>query len=150
MPPSPFRSPAAGLLLALGYLTTAAPVLSAEAPPEAARSPRDFLASPRETVKTLYYAAVAYDIQPQLADEAAACLDLDPARADDPAETVRLAIELEQTLRILCMPLHGVPEKTDRDNVCVYDADGFRICLGRGADGLWRFDRATTERIPAM
>jgi MscS family membrane protein len=119
-------------------------------PAEAARPPREFLSSPREALKTLYYAAVAYDLRPQLMDEAVATLDLDPARTADPAEPVRLAIDLEQTLRILCIPITGVPEKTDRDTVVVQDADGFKIVLARGADGLWRFDRDTTERIPAM
>jgi MscS family membrane protein len=123
---------------------------SEKAPPVAARSPREFLASPRETLKTLYYAVVAFDLRPQLMDEAVACLDLEPARADDPAEGARLAIELEQILRILCVPIHGVPEKTKRDTAAVVDADGFRITLARGEDGLWRFDRDTVERIPAM
>ena len=114
------------------------------------RSPREFLTSPRETLKTLYFAVVAYDLQPHLIDEAVACLDLDPARAADPAEAARLAIDLEQVLRTLCIPTFGVPEYPGRDAVTVLDADGFKICLARGADGLWRFDRDTVDRIPAM
>src|SRR5205807_2330049 len=35
-------------------------------------------------------------------------------------------------------------------SVTVYEADGFKIVMARGGDGLWRFDRDTTERIPAM
>src|SRR5207249_3069487 len=149
----------ATVLLFLGGLVAAPSPLFAQAPQLAerlashlitVRPPGEFLTSPRETLKTLYFAVVAYDLQPQLMEEAVACLDLDPARAANPTEAARLAIELEQTLRILCIPLHGVPEKTDRDTVAVGDAEGFKIVLARGADGLWRFDRETVERIPAM
>src|SRR5262249_1571271 len=58
--------------------------------------------------------------------------------------------ELEQILRILCIPLHGVVEKPERDAVPIVDAEGFKIVLARGVDGLWRFDRETVDRIPAM
>jgi MscS family membrane protein len=118
-----------------------------------ARPPREFLTSPRETVKTLYFAITAYDFQPRLIDEAIACLDLGPARvAVDPAEAARFAIELEQVLRTLCVPLHSVPEKADGESVTVtvFEAEGFKITLARGADNLWRFDRETVDRTPAM
>jgi MscS family membrane protein len=110
----------------------------------------EFLASPRETLKTLYFATVAYDIRPALLDEAVACLDLDAARVAEPAEAARLAIDLESVLRTLCVPIHGVPDYTDRDAVTVLDTDGFKIGLVRGTDKLWRFDRDTVDRIPAM
>jgi MscS family membrane protein len=118
--------------------------------PVVARAPREFLRSPRETLKTLYFAGVAYDLRPQLMDEAIACLDLDPARGGDTAEATRLVIELEQTLRILCVPIHSVPEKTERTTVALLEGDVFNITLARGPDGLWRFDRDTVERIPTM
>jgi MscS family membrane protein len=148
-----------GAVLVLGCLMATPSVLFADDVAKSVRPRTEFLSSPREALKTLYYAAVAYDMQPQLMDEAVACLDLDPARAADQAEAVRLAIELEQTLRILCIPIHGVPENThvmeavanfQLGSVTVCDADGFKIVLARGSDGLWRFDRDTTERIPAM
>jgi MscS family membrane protein len=138
--------------LALGLLSVTA-TLCAQSPGKPAstvRAPHEFLTSPRETLKTLYYAAVAYDYQPRLIDEAVACLDLDPARASNAAESTRLAIDLEQILRILCVPLHGVPEWTDRNQVAVFDSEGFKISLARGPDNLWRFDRGTVDRIPAM
>jgi MscS family membrane protein len=144
------RNPAALTGLALcGLLATTAPLFAQieKVPPAAPRPLRECLATPRETLKTLYYAAVAFDLQPQLMDEAVACLELDPARAADAA---RLTVELEQTLRILCVPIHGVPEQTERGAVTVFDAEGFRIVEVRGADGLWRFDRDTVERIPTM
>jgi MscS family membrane protein len=147
-----------GLLIGAWFVGTV-PALFAQASPPTekpgshpitVRSPGEFLTSPRETLKTLYFAVVAYDLQPPLMEEAVACLDLDPARAANPTEAARLAIELEQTLRILCIPLHGVPEKTERDTVAIVDTEGFKIAVARGADGLWRFDRETVERIPAM
>ncbi len=153
-----FRKPAAILFLVCGALVaTGAPLFSQAPPPPrlaaaplTARSPRDFLGSPREVLKTLYYAVVAYDLRPQLMDEAAACLALDAARAADPAEAARLAIELEQILRTLCVPLYGVPEKTRADTAIILDEDGFKISLTRYSDGLWRFDGDTIDRIPAM
>jgi MscS family membrane protein len=118
--------------------------------PLAPRLPGQFLVSPRETLKTLYFATVAYDLRPVLLDEAIACLDLDSGRAADAAEAARLAIDLEQIMRTLCVPIHGVPERSDAASVVVLDSQGFRIALARGKDGLWRFDRDTVERIPAM
>ncbi len=144
--------------ITFGWLTALASGLPAQTPPPARpalappppRSQAQYLASPRETLKTLYFAAVAYDMQPQLVDEAVACLDPDPARGIDHAEAVRLAIDLEQILRTLCVPIHGVPERTDRDGVTVLDTEDFKIFLVKGADGLWRFDKDTVDRIPAM
>jgi MscS family membrane protein len=137
-------------LLSIGGSPAAGDAPTAAAPPIAQRSPSEFLTSPRETIKTLYFATVAYDVRPELLAEAIACLDLDPARAADPAEAARLAIDLEQILRTLCVPIHAFPEATDRDCATVLELDGFKIGLARCADGLWRFDRATVDRIPAM
>ncbi len=141
--------------LVLGAFVGAAAALAAQpcpptAPAIAVRAPSEFLASPRDAVKALYFATVAYDFQPKLIDEAIACLDLDPAQAANPAEAARLAIDLEQILRTLCVPLLGVPEKTTAASVTILEEKGFKVSLARGADGLWRFDRATVERIPAM
>jgi MscS family membrane protein len=126
------------------------PAPRAALPPATQRPLVDFLATPRETLKTLYFATVAYDVRPELLDEAIACLDLDPSSGTDPAEAARLAIDLELILRTLCIPVHSVPERTERDGVIALDGDGFRISLARGVDGLWRFDRETVSRIPAM
>jgi MscS family membrane protein len=148
MPARPWKI----VLLVCGFVGAAPALLAQSAPiPQiTARSPEECLASPRETLKTLYYAVVAYDVQPQLVDEAVACLDLDETRAIEPAEATRLAIDLESVLRILCVPLHGVPDKTDRETVDVLNDDVFKITLTRGTDKLWRFSRDTVERIPAM
>jgi MscS family membrane protein len=157
MHPTRFPHRLSILVLVCCSFAAAAPNLFAQLarPPEkpapvVARPLHEFLRSPRETLKTLYFAGVAYDLRPQLMDEALACLDLDPARGIETAEATRLVIELEQILRILCVPIHGVPEKTERDAVALLDGDGFKITLVRGPDGLWRFDRDTVERIPTM
>src|SRR3989442_1750346 len=93
-------------LLLAGLVGLARPLWAQPAkPPITPRSPAECLTSPREVLKTLYYAVVAYDFAPQLIDEAIACLDLDPARAPEPAESARLAIDLEQILRTLCVPI---------------------------------------------
>lgn len=139
------------VLLTLGFVCTAAGRQAEKPRPVAtARAPRELLTSPRDTLKTLYFAAVAYDFQPRLIDEAVACLDLDPERAANPGEAARLALDLEQILRTLCVPVHGLPTRPDRSAVLVHDADGFKITIARGTDGLWRFDRDTVNRIPDM
>ena len=100
MRPTPFSKAALALCWLRGAATTLC-AQSTQAPPRpalAARPPREFLCSPRETVRTLYYAAVAYDFQPALIDEAINCLDLCPARLANPAESARLAIDMEQVL----------------------------------------------------
>jgi MscS family membrane protein len=141
------------LLLSCWFLMAAQAPIEATPPapsPLAARPAQECLVSPRETVKTLYFAAVAYDKRPQLVDEAVACLDLTQPGTADPDQAVQLAIDLEQTLRILCIPLGSIPDKTDRDKVVIYDADAIKVTLARCSDGLWRFDRETVDRIPTM
>ena len=39
------------------------------------------LRSPRETLRTLYYAAILYDVFPEMIDDAVACLDVEGVRA---------------------------------------------------------------------
>jgi MscS family membrane protein len=121
-----------------------------KSPPIIVRSPRECLISPRETLRTLYYAIVAYDKAPQLVDEAILCLDLDAARAADRVEASRLAIDLEQILRTLCVSIYGVPESIYGNTVTILDENGLRVSLSRGPDGLWRFSRDTVDRIAAM
>lgn len=154
-----FQLTALALVITLPLALNSGPQLAAQAPPLVkkptapvitARSPSEFLNSPREVVKTLYYSATAFDFRPVLMQEAIACLDLDPARAADQAESVRLVIELEQVLRLLCVPLNAVPQQTDNLTISVLDGEGFKIVLAKSMDGLWRFDRDTVARVPAM
>lgn len=108
------------------------------------------LATPRETIKTLYFSIIAYDFHPALIDDATACLEQSPDQPREAGEMARLAIELDAILQELSLPVYGVPENPSQDPVVLHDADGFKIALGRQADGQWRFDRDTVNRIPAM
>jgi MscS family membrane protein len=137
-------------LAATPLLAQNAEVLSKNPINPEAYNQRQPLSSPRETLKTLYFSAVAYDVRPELLDEATGCLDLDPSAMASRSETARLVIDLEQILRTLCVPVHAVPERTDRDSVVLVDGGGFKVTLNRCADGLWRFDRGTVDRIPIM
>jgi MscS family membrane protein len=108
------------------------------------------LRSPRETLKTLYFSVIAYDAYPLLIADAVVCLDLRP---DDPvsaSQAALFALQLETVLRDLCLPLAAVPEQGDGKAFVLYDQEGFRIAMCRRADGQWRFDRDTVERIPGM
>ncbi|MBY0524773.1 MAG: mechanosensitive ion channel family protein [Gemmataceae bacterium] len=107
--------------------------------------------SPREALKTLYYSIMAYDWRPELIDDAISCLQLDPSQCREPAEAARLAIQLENVLKELGVPLNAVPEDLSPNLAAVvYEGDGCAIFLSCDTDGLWRFDRATVSRIPAM
>ncbi len=150
----------AGCLAWLGLLTSsgwgqqppylASPSSSHDLTPLLAQSPTAKLATPRATLKTLYFSIIAYDFYPTLIDDAVACLEQGPDQARDIAETARLAIELNATLRELCLPVNAVPENPAGDTVVLFDGDGFKIALRRQTDGLWRFDRDTVAWIPAM
>jgi MscS family membrane protein len=131
------------------------------------------LRSPRETLKTLYYAVTLYDLFPQMMDDATACLDLDSLQPRPaPEDAALLALNLENVLQTLSLPLSGIPEQavvsavadhpTDGSGsligvasnppnmVVIHNADGFWLTLRRCPDGGWRFDADTLQRLPAM
>jgi MscS family membrane protein len=108
------------------------------------------LATPRETLKTLYFSIIAYDFHPALIDDAVACLERGPDLAENVAEAARLAIELDTILQELCLPVNAAPENPSGETALLYAAEGFKIAFRRRADGFWRFDRDTVERIPSM
>jgi MscS family membrane protein len=109
------------------------------------------LRSPRETLKTLYYAIITYDLFPPMMDDAVACLDLGALRTRVSAEDAALlALDLEFVLQTLATPLGSVPDDGAGDMAVVYEGDGFRIGQVRGGDGCWRFDGDTLLRLPAM
>ena len=111
----------------------------------------DKLRSPRETLKTLYFAVILYDLFPQMIDDAVACLDLDAVQPRPaPEDAAMLALDLEYILQSLALPLSGVPDEAAGDAVVLHDADGFKLAMRRGPDGGWRFDAETLERLPAM
>jgi MscS family membrane protein len=120
-------------------------------PQESGRSLKEKLRSPRETLKTLYFSIALYDLFPLMIDDAVACLDLDGLRPRPAAEdAARLALDLEYVLQSLALPLSGVPDESAGEQVLLYDADGIKLVLRLRADGAWRFDADSLERLPAM
>jgi MscS family membrane protein len=120
-------------------------------PYEPDRPVADKLRSPREMLKTFYFAVILYDLFPEMIADAIACLDLDavqPRPALDDAAP--LALNLENILNRLALPLNGVPDQAAGDAVVLYDRDRIRLALCRCPDGGWRFDAPTLARMPAM
>jgi MscS family membrane protein len=111
----------------------------------------DQLRSPRETLKTLYYSITLYDLFPDMIEDALACLDLDALQPRPGFEdATMLALDLEQVLQTLSLPLGGVPDEGVGASVTIYDGEGFKVAMARGQDGCWRIDAPTIERLPAM
>jgi MscS family membrane protein len=120
-------------------------------PYEADRPAAEKLHSPRETLKTLYFAVITYDLFPQMIDDAIACLDLDSLRPRPALDAAALlALSLENTLDGLALRLSDVPDQAAGDAFVLHDADGIRLTLRRSPDGGWRFDAQTLERLPAI
>jgi MscS family membrane protein len=112
---------------------------------------QDKLRSPRETLKTLYFAVTIYDLFPQMIEDATACLDLDsltPRPA--PQDAAILALDLEEVLQSLALPLGGVPDQGAGERVVLHDAEGYKLALRLCPDGCWRFDAETLARLPIM
>ncbi len=120
-------------------------------PYEVDRPIADKLRSPRETLRTLYFAVMLYDLFPQIINDAIACLDLD-AMQPRPAEedAALLALDLEQVLQGLALPLSGVPDQEEGERLVLYEAGGIKLAMHRGADGGWRFDADTLGQMPAL
>lgn len=112
------------------------------------------LRSPRDTLQTLYYAVDVYDYDPSIIADAVACLDLGDSMPADSASAALLAVQLENILSNLEIPLAGVPDRADSEPVIFKlpeDRTKSRdLVMRRGADGLWRFDRTTVDAIPAL
>lgn len=112
------------------------------------------LRSPRDTLQTLYYAVDVYDYEPSIIADAVACLDLGDSMPPDSASAALLAVQLESILTNLEIPLAGVPDRADSEPIIFKlpeDRTKSRdLTMRRGSDGLWRFDRATVDAIPAM
>src|SRR5262245_2581552 len=117
---------------------------------EADQPLREKLRSPRDTLQTLYYAVDVYDFFPNIIQDAVACLDLGDSMPTDSASAALIAVHLECVLNSLDLPLAGVTDKTTGDVVTIADADDIKIIMRKYTDGMWRFDRGTVERTPAM
>jgi MscS family membrane protein len=120
-------------------------------PYEADRPLADKLRAPRETLRTLYFAAMLYDLFPKIVDDAIACLDLDAMQPRPaPQDAALLALDLEQVLQNLALPLSGVPDEGAGERCILYDANGLKLALRRSAEGGWRFDAETIAQLPAL
>jgi MscS family membrane protein len=120
-------------------------------PYEADRPVADKLRSPRKAVETLYYAVTLYDIFPEMIADAVACLDLDELRPRPAAAAAAMmALDLENILDSLALPLSGVPDEAAGEAVVLHDAGEASLSMRRGADGGWRFDAKTLGRLLAL
>jgi MscS family membrane protein len=158
----PFALPVGAQPPPAGQGTPAAPVGKAKpkevplierlrSPYEADRPVAEKLRSPREALKTLYFAAILYDIFPEMIADAVACLDLDEVHPrPTPADAAMLALDLENILDSLALPLSRVPDEAAGDAVVLHDAGPATLSMRRGPDGGWRFDAKTLGRLPAL
>jgi MscS family membrane protein len=120
-------------------------------PYEADRPIADKLRSPRETLRTLYFAVSVYDLFPKIIDDAIACLDIDALQPRPSAQDAAvMALELEQVLQGLALPLSSVPDRGAGGRQVLYEANGIRLALACGKDGGWRFDADTLAQLPAL
>jgi len=120
-------------------------------PRETDRPLADKLASPRETLKTLYFAVITYDLFPEMIHDAVACLDLDELQPrPTPEDAALLALDLEQVLQVLALPLCSAPDQEAGNRVLLHDGAGFTVALQRGPDHAWRFDAQTLRQLPVM
>lgn len=120
-------------------------------PLEEDRPVADKLRSPRETLKTLYFAILTYDLFPRMIEDAIACLDLDALEPRPaPEDAAMLALDLEYILQSVALPLSGVPDQGAKRTAVLHEADGIKLTLTQGKDEGWRFDADTLGRLPAM
>jgi MscS family membrane protein len=120
-------------------------------PYEADRPIAEKLRSPRETLRTLYYAVILYDVFPEMIDDAVACLDVEgvrprPARDD----AAKMALVLENVLDSLALPLSAVPDEPAGDSVVLSEAGTVSLAMRRCADNGWRFNAGTLAQLPAL
>ena len=105
-------------------------------PVDAERPLADKIRSPRETLKTLYFAVLLYDLFPQMIEDAIACLDLDALQPRPRGEdAAMLALDLEYVLESLALPISGVPDETVGHYCVLQDAEGFTLAMLRSPDG---------------
>src|SRR5262249_5372227 len=109
------------------------------------------LGTPRRTIETLCFAKVACDRGfPTMIEDAVACLAIDVKDGYPEGTPQLLALRLEEILDDLSYPFEGVSGGSDGKPVTFYEDKELQIVLARGTDGLWRFDKDTVRRIPAM
>ncbi|MSR31543.1 MAG: mechanosensitive ion channel [Gemmataceae bacterium] len=105
--------------------------------------------TPIAALQTLCFAADGYSTHPILIKEAINCLDIDQAAVPIKVAGL-LALELEEILDDLGINLGGLAINQGKDREVVHEEPGISIAMEKGKDGLWRFNRQTVARIPAM
>jgi MscS family membrane protein len=105
--------------------------------------------SPRATVRTLLTAITVAQANPQVIQDAAACLDLGGPAADQPNAGL-LATQLEAVLRARDVDTELIPDNPEGTVYVFPEGNGQRIALARTPDGRWLFDRATVAAIPRL
>src|SRR5262249_7249714 len=102
--------------------------------------------SPRATVRTLLTDITAARGNPQMIQDAAACLELPPGQRNGGL----LATQLEAILRARDVDTELLPEEIQEDVYVFPDDPAHRIALRRMPDGRWLFDRETVAQIPKL
>lgn len=140
-----------GLLLS-GALATAADKDAADPRVAAfrARPLKEKLASPRATMETFCFATDAYGRVPELIEDAVACLDLGGHVDLESGAAELLALGLDEVLNEIVPPVRLLPGKPEGTSYTLWQDHELRIVIGRGTDGMWRFDRETVAHISAM
>src|SRR5262249_59199376 len=119
-------------------------------PYEADRPVAEKLRSPRQALETLYYAVILYDIFPEMIADAVACLDLDEVRPRPAAAAAAMmALDLENILDSLALPLSGVPDEAVGESVVLHDAGEASTSMPPGAGGGRRVGARAAPRLPA-
>src|SRR4029077_5788014 len=83
--------------------------------------------------------------------ELLSCLDLSTLAPEVHASIgLRLASKLEAVLRRLRVDLMTIADSWEADPLVLGRDTEWQVTLGRGKDGVWRFDRETVSRVPDM
>jgi MscS family membrane protein len=87
---------------------------------------------------------------PQVIEQAAACLDLSGLPAEQQGSGGVLARQLEAILRARDVDTELLPDQVRGDTYTFPDDHGARISLYRTEDGRWLFDSKTVAQIPKL
>jgi MscS family membrane protein len=109
------------------------------------------LGSPRRALRTFLEAIDELEFDAARAQVLLSCLDLSGLAPEDRAGVgLRLAAKLEAVLRRVGLDLLTVPDTWEADPLVLGRDTEWQVTLGRGRDGVWRFDRETVARVPEM
>ena len=116
--------------------------------PPTALFPAD-LSTPRSALESFSFAAegIRRNVRGSMIAAITMCDFPEGARPDEVRTLVAMLIE---SLDIISPPFVRATTGTTGDTSLIYSKDGHRVSLSRGADGKWRFDRATIMGVPAL